>query len=80
MPPFPKPRFDYTYDLAHELAALRDYRKHKPGRQIPAKGKGRLLVATWNVANLGVQGQARQRLRADRGGGRAGSTWSLSRR
>ncbi len=55
MPPFPKPRFDYSYDLAHELAALLDYRKHKPGRQIPRKGKGRLLVATWNVANLGVQ-------------------------
>ena len=55
MPPFPKPRFDYSYDLAHEVAALRDYRKHKPGRQIPAKGTGRLLVATWNVANLGVQ-------------------------
>ena len=57
MPPFPKPRFDYSYDLAHEIAALRDYRKHKPGRQIPARGKGRLLVATWNVANLGVQDQ-----------------------
>ena len=55
MPPFPKPRFDYVYDLAHEVVALRDYRKHKPGRQIPAKGKGRLLLATWNVANLGVQ-------------------------
>ncbi len=55
MPPFPKPRFDYAYDLAHEIAALRDYRKHKPGRQIPAKGKGRLLLGTWNVANLGVQ-------------------------
>jgi endonuclease/exonuclease/phosphatase family metal-dependent hydrolase len=55
VPPFPKPRFDYSYDLAREVAALRDYRKHKPGRQIPAKGKGRLLVGTWNVANLGVQ-------------------------
>jgi endonuclease/exonuclease/phosphatase family metal-dependent hydrolase len=55
VPPFPKPRFDYSYDLASEVAALRDYRKHKPGRQIPAKGTGRLLVATWNVANLGVQ-------------------------
>ncbi|HSS81766.1 MAG TPA: endonuclease/exonuclease/phosphatase family protein [Gaiellaceae bacterium] len=55
MPPFPKPRFDYSYDLAREVAALRDYRKHKPGRQIPAKATGRLLVATWNVANLGVQ-------------------------
>jgi endonuclease/exonuclease/phosphatase family metal-dependent hydrolase len=55
VPPFPKPRFDYSYDLAHELAALRDYRKQKPGRQIPAKAKERLLVGTWNIANLGVQ-------------------------
>ena len=55
MPPFPKPRFDYTYDLATELAALRNYRKQKPGRAIPAKTKDHLLVATWNIANLGVQ-------------------------
>ncbi|HKG44797.1 MAG TPA: endonuclease/exonuclease/phosphatase family protein [Gaiellaceae bacterium] len=55
VPPFPKPRFSYDYDLAHELAALRAYRKQKPGRQIPAKSKGKLLLATWNVANLGAQ-------------------------
>ena len=55
MPPFPKPRFDYVYDLAHERAALRVYRRDKPGRQIPAKAKDTLLVATWNIANLGVQ-------------------------
>jgi endonuclease/exonuclease/phosphatase family metal-dependent hydrolase len=55
VPPFPKPRFDYSYDLARELAALKAYRRDKPGRQIPRKGKGRLLVATWNIANLGVQ-------------------------
>jgi endonuclease/exonuclease/phosphatase family metal-dependent hydrolase len=55
MPPFPKPRFDYTYDLARERAALRAYRRDKPGRQIPVKAKDSLLVATWNVANLGVQ-------------------------
>ena len=55
MPPFPKPRFDYSYDLKHELAALRAYRRQKPGRQIPAKAKDRLLVGTWNIANLGVQ-------------------------
>ncbi|HVD49294.1 MAG TPA: endonuclease/exonuclease/phosphatase family protein [Gaiellaceae bacterium] len=55
MPPFPKPRFDYTYDLPTELAALRNYRKQKPGRAIPAKTKDHLLVATWNIANLGVQ-------------------------
>jgi endonuclease/exonuclease/phosphatase family metal-dependent hydrolase len=55
MPPFPKPRFDYAYDVKHELDALRSYRDTKPGRQIPAKRKDRLLVATWNIANLGVQ-------------------------
>jgi endonuclease/exonuclease/phosphatase family metal-dependent hydrolase len=55
VPPFPKPRFDYSYDLDRELAALRAYRRDKPGRQIPAKGRDKLLVATWNVANLGVQ-------------------------
>jgi endonuclease/exonuclease/phosphatase family metal-dependent hydrolase len=55
VPPFPKPRFDYAYELARERAALRAYRREKPGRQIPAKGKDTLLVATWNIANLGVQ-------------------------
>jgi endonuclease/exonuclease/phosphatase family metal-dependent hydrolase len=55
MPPFPKPRFDYSYDLAHELAAVRAYRREKPGRQIPKKGSDRILLATWNIANLGVQ-------------------------
>jgi endonuclease/exonuclease/phosphatase family metal-dependent hydrolase len=55
VPPFPKPRFVYDYDLAREIAALRAYRKEKAGRQIPAKAKDRLLLATWNIANLGVQ-------------------------
>src|SRR6476661_8522411 len=55
MPPFPKPRFDYEYDLDREIAAVRAYRRQKPGRQIPVKGRDRLLLATWNIANLGVQ-------------------------
>lgn len=55
MPPFPKPRFAYDYDLAAQVAALRDYRKNKPGRQIPAKSSKTLLLGTWNIANLGVQ-------------------------
>ena len=55
MPPFPEPAFDYTYEPAVEIAALRDWRKNKPGRQIPAHRPNRLLVATWNVANLGLQ-------------------------
>jgi endonuclease/exonuclease/phosphatase family metal-dependent hydrolase len=52
MPVFPKPKFKYAYATAQEIAALR---AHKKTRGVPAKAKGRLLVATWNVANLGAQ-------------------------
>jgi endonuclease/exonuclease/phosphatase family metal-dependent hydrolase len=52
MPPFPKPRFDYDYEPTHELRALR---AHRDTREIPAKRDDRLLLATWNIANLGVQ-------------------------
>jgi endonuclease/exonuclease/phosphatase family metal-dependent hydrolase len=55
MPPFPKPRFAYDYDLSRELAALRDYPRQKPDRKIPRKAADKLLVGTWNIANLGVQ-------------------------
>jgi endonuclease/exonuclease/phosphatase family metal-dependent hydrolase len=55
MPPFPKPRFAYDYDHGRELAALRAYTKYKPDRKIPRKSADTLLLATWNIANLGVQ-------------------------
>lgn len=55
MPPFPKPNFSYEYQLSSQINALRQYRDTKPGRAIPSKAADRLLVATWNVANLGVQ-------------------------
>src|SRR5918998_3985417 len=55
MPPFPKPAFSYEYRLSSQIDALRRYRDTKPGRAIPDKRAERLLVATWNVANLGVQ-------------------------
>ena len=57
MPAFRKPTFPYDYDPRVELRALRGYPKlaGKEDRAIPAKARGRLLVATWNVANLGVQ-------------------------
>jgi endonuclease/exonuclease/phosphatase family metal-dependent hydrolase len=57
MPAFPKPRFAYRYDVDRELEALRTY-PEQPDRQdraIPAKGPGHLLLATWNIANLGLQ-------------------------
>jgi endonuclease/exonuclease/phosphatase family metal-dependent hydrolase len=52
MPVFPKPKFEFEYDLNAELARLR---QHKTKRLIPKRSKGKLLVATWNIANLGAQ-------------------------
>jgi endonuclease/exonuclease/phosphatase family metal-dependent hydrolase len=55
MPPFPRPSFAYEYELDRELAALRNYPREKKDRRIPRKSSDKLLVATWNIANLGVQ-------------------------
>lgn len=55
MPPFPRPNFVFQYNPDVEIAALRSYRDTAPGRAIPRRRKNRLLVATWNIANLGVQ-------------------------
>src|SRR5215211_4081368 len=55
MPSFPKPGFEFEYDLAAERKALRKWRDNEPGRAVPAKAANRLLLATWNIANLGAQ-------------------------
>ena len=55
MPPFPKPDFTYNYLVFTSIKALREYRKNKTGRDIPRKKANRLLLATWNIANLGLQ-------------------------
>ncbi|HSH59056.1 MAG TPA: hypothetical protein VK988_05315, partial [Acidimicrobiales bacterium] len=55
MPPFPEPTFDYSYDPRVQITALRQWRRTKPGRRIPNRRSDRLLLATWNVANLGGQ-------------------------
>ena len=55
MPPFPKPKFSYDYHVSAQIDALREYRETKPGRAIPDKTADRLLLATWNIANLGEQ-------------------------
>ena len=52
MPPFPRPSVDYSYDPAREVRALRRWRDQEPAT--PERAGGRLVVATWNVANLGV--------------------------
>jgi endonuclease/exonuclease/phosphatase family metal-dependent hydrolase len=52
MAEFKKPRFHFDYDVAHEIERLRE---HKTGRGIPEKTGGTVLLATWNIANLGAQ-------------------------
>jgi endonuclease/exonuclease/phosphatase family metal-dependent hydrolase len=54
MPEFPKPRFEFEYDVDAEIARLREWRK-KEDRFIPAKSNDTLLLATWNIANFGAQ-------------------------
>ena len=54
MPPFPRPKWDadFPIDVAQELTALR---AHAEERGVPQRSPDRLLLATWNIANLGVQ-------------------------
>ena len=52
MPAFPKPKFEFEYSVEDEIKLLR---QHKQTRAIPKRRKDKLLVATWNVANFGLQ-------------------------
>ena len=52
MPVFPKPKFPFVVDVPTEISNLRQWKTH---RQIPSKQAGRILVATWNIANFGAQ-------------------------
>lgn len=59
MPVFPKPKVAFVYELNAEVARLR---KHKKARAIPKREQGKLLLATWNIANLGAQDRRDQDL------------------
>ncbi|NRB03626.1 MAG: endonuclease/exonuclease/phosphatase family protein [Rhodobacteraceae bacterium] len=59
MPPFPQPPFPFQYSLATEISALRRWRDTEPGRAIPAREDGKLLLGSWNIANLGDVQQQR---------------------
>ena len=52
MPTFPKPKFAFDYNVADEIALLR---QHRDTRAIPQRQAGKILLATWNIANLGAQ-------------------------
>ena len=51
---FSKPDFEYEYDLDTEKANF-DKFFVDPVRGIPPKQSDELDLATWNIANLGVQ-------------------------
>ena len=52
MPSFPRPRPDFNYSLAVEKSAIDSWFNK---RKVPGTGSGRLLLASWNIANLGEQ-------------------------
>jgi len=52
MPSFPRPRPDFDYNLSNEKAAIDSLFKK---RKVPRTRSGRLLLASWNIANLGEQ-------------------------
>ncbi|NUM32605.1 MAG: endonuclease/exonuclease/phosphatase family protein [Bacteroidetes bacterium] len=55
MPAFPKPDTLIKVDALKEIKNLNDYKNKKTGRFIPKSISDNLLIATWNIANLGVQ-------------------------
>lgn len=63
MPSFPKPKFTHKVDLAKEIKAIRAYRNSKPDLQIPVSKPSNLLLATWNIANLGAQNRLESHLK-----------------
>lgn len=52
MPAFEKPKFIFNFNIDDELQNLKT---HKDSRNIPEKSNDALLIASWNVANLGLQ-------------------------
>ncbi|MFH4967477.1 endonuclease/exonuclease/phosphatase family protein [Gaetbulibacter sp. M240] len=52
MPAFEKPKFIFNFDVADEVQHLKN---HKVVRGVPDKSADKLLIASWNIANLGLQ-------------------------
>ena len=50
--PFPKPSPPLSVRSSTEIKALN---KHFQKRKVPKPTENRLLLASWNIANLGVQ-------------------------
>ena len=52
MPPFRKPKPAYNYKIQTEKEAVDDWFRV---RKVPRSKRGHLLLASWNIANLGSQ-------------------------
>ncbi|MEO9892996.1 endonuclease/exonuclease/phosphatase family protein [Aurantibacter sp.] len=52
MPAYEKPNFVHPFNVATEIEHLRN---HKITRNIPDKSNDKLLIGSWNIANLGLQ-------------------------
>jgi hypothetical protein len=63
MPSFPKPKFTHQVNLSKEIKAIKQYRDTKPGIAIPASKTNNLVLATWNIANLGAQDRTQNHLK-----------------
>ena len=59
MPAFEDPGVQLPIDVSAEIRALERWRDHRSGRSIPPRHTAHLLVATWNIANLGDPAQQR---------------------
>ena len=55
MPSFRRPSFNTNFNTDAEKRALRHYRDNEEGRRIPRRSNSNLLLASWNIANLGAQ-------------------------
>lgn len=58
MPAQKHPGFEFNYDLKTELKSIK---AHLHKRKVPKKRAGKLLLATWNLCNLGDKGQMRSK-------------------
>lgn len=55
-----KPRIKFKVDLQAEIAALDNHKAH---RNIPDKVRNKILIATWNLTNFGLQKRQNKHLK-----------------
>lgn len=55
VPAFEKPSFSYNYHVGAQITALQSHEAHASERAIPNRSSTRHRVASWNIANLGLQ-------------------------